>query len=301
MHDMASLPSLRATGHKVWSRLLRPDHEPLSRAAADAKLQALRSAVERVAAARSPRERAAQLAHVLSAVDALAEAHGLSQAELAALRAGSPMSIASVAGLKRQLKRRASVVVAQVWSVGVPLAARGQKALGLTPSSLASTLIKRELRRVPLVRKRVVPDLAKRARSPFVLRIGRPAPQGSASARVPRPQLIAASLLHLPRLQRQMLALRRSADAALHSAKLVRLPLPASPIGREHVAAAGVLLRSGRSGLQLTYEVASAGAQLFLRSYVFPRVLRYLSAGLSGGVAMREVATARVLPRAETR
>lgn len=292
---MASLPSLRATGQMVWSRLLAHDAEPRSRAVADAKLQALRLAVERVALARSQRERAAQLARVLSAVNALAEAHGLSQAELDALRAGSPVS---VSGLKRQLKQRASGVVAQVWSVSGPLAARGRKALGLTPSSIASTLIKRELRRVPFARKRLLPGVTpiatKRVRSPFVLRVGRPG-----SARAHAPQLIAASLLHLPRLQRQMLALRRSADAALHSAKLVRLPLPASPIGREHVAVAGELLRSGRSGLQLTYEVATAGAQLFLRSYVFPRVLRYLSAGLSGSVAMREVVTARVLPRVD--
>jgi hypothetical protein len=68
-----------------------------------------------------------------------------------------------------------------------------------------------------------------------------------------------------------------------------------SPRAREHVAAAGVLLYSGRSGLQLTYEVASAGAQLFLRSYVFPRMLRYLTAGLRTGVALREVSAARVL------
>jgi hypothetical protein len=102
-------------------------------------------------------------------------------------------------------------------------------------------------------------------------------------------------------LQRQVMALRRSADVALttlSTAKLGLVRLPASPIGREQFAAAGVLLWSGRSGLQLTYEVASAGAQLFLRSYVFPRVLRYLTAGLRTGVALREVATARILPPA---
>lgn len=277
---MASLPSLRATGQKVWSRIRRQDHEHLSAAVADAKLRALRLEVERVALARSQRERAAQLARVLTAVSEVAAAHGLSQAELDALRAGRT---GAVAGLKRELRHRATDVVAQVWSVGVPLAARGQKALGLTPSAIASRLIKRELERAPrafgsVARKRWV-------RSPFVLRVGRPGP-----SRAHEPQLIAASLLHLPRLQRQVLALRRS----LGSAKLVRLP--ASPIGREHVAAAGELLRSGRSGLQLTYEVASAGAQLFLRSYVFPRVLRYLTTGLSTGVAVREVVTARALP-----
>lgn len=284
MLDMASLPSLRATGQKVWSRIRRQDHERLSAAAADAKLRALRMEVERVALARSQRERAAQLARVLEAVSEVAAAHGLSQAELDAWRTGQT---GAVAGLKRQLRQRATGVVTQVWNVGVPLAARGQKALGLTPSAIASTLIKRELKRAPgafgsAARKRWV-------RSPFVLRVGRPG-RPNARSNAHEPQLIAASLLHLPRLQRQMMALRRSID----SARLVRLP--ASPISREHVAAAGELLRSGRSGLQLTYEVASAGAQLFLRSYVFPRVLRYLSTGLSTGVAMREVVTARVLP-----
>ncbi|HET8935165.1 MAG TPA: hypothetical protein VFN67_17070 [Polyangiales bacterium] len=275
---MASLPSLRATGQKVWSRIRRQDHE--RSAAADAKLRALRLEVERVGLARSRRERAAQLARVLTAANELAAAHGVSPAELDALRAGRT---GAVAGIKRQLRQRATGVVTQMWNVGVPLAARGQRALGLTPSAIASTLIKRELQRAPrafgmVTRQRWV-------RSPFVLRVGRPGP-----SRAREPQLIAASLLHLPRLQRQMLALGRS----LGSAKLVRLP--ASPIGREHVAAANDLLRSGRSGLQLKYEVASAGAQLFLRSYLLPRVLRYLSAGLSTGVALREVVTARVLP-----
>lgn len=290
MHSMASLPSLRATGQKVWSRIRRQDQERLSGAAADAKLRALRIEVERVALARSQRERAAQLARVLSAVSELAAAHGLSQAELDALRAGRAGPTGAVSGIKdikRELRQRATGVVTQVWNVGVPLAARGQKALGLTPSAIASTLLKRELKRAPRAFRSVARQ--RWVRSPFVLRVGRPGPSSAHE-----PQLIAASLLHLPRLQRQMAALRRSADAALHTAKLVRLP--ASPIAREHVVAASELLRSGRSGLQLTYEVASAGAQLLLRSYVFPRVLRYLTTGLSTGVAMREVVTARVLP-----
>jgi hypothetical protein len=274
--------------------------------------------VERVLAARSSRERAAQLAAVIRAVSALAEAHGLSQSELEALRAG--VSPHSVAGFKRELRQRARGAVAQVWSAGGSVALRGQKALGLSPRSLATALLKRQLKRVsPSTRAGWMPGLPRlllgaprdlllgaprdllrgaprdllrgvstRARSPFVLRVGRPGGHTRGT------QLIAASLLHLPRLQRQVMALRRSADVALHTVKLVRLP--ASPIGSEHVAAAGLLLRSSRSGLQLTYEVASAGAQLFLRSYVFPRVLRYLSAGLSTGVALREVANARVLP-----
>jgi hypothetical protein len=308
MHNMASLPSLRVTGHRVWSRIRRTDHtardrDLSSQTAADAKLQALRIEVERVASARSGRERAAQLARVLQAVSVLAEAHGLSQADLEDLRAGRS---GVIPGLKRHLKRRARGVVAQVWNVSGSLATRavrGQKALGLTPGSIATALLKRQLSRAPRLlfanrrpkraRTGWLPalrlpglPLSGRARAPYVVRVG-----GAGRAR--GPQLIAASLLHLPRLQRQIMALGRSA-VALRTATLVRLPT--SPINREHVAAAGLLLRSGRSGLQLTYEVATAGAQLFLRSYVFPRVLRYLSAGLSTGVALREVAPARVLP-----
>jgi hypothetical protein len=289
---MGSLPGLKATGQKVWSRFVRGEQAfaGFSSALPDPKWQALRLEVERVAATSSPHERAAQLARVLDAVSALAQAHGLSEVELNALRTGG-VNPRSVAGIKRQLKQRASGVVAQVWNGSGAAAAVRKQTDRMSPRSIATTLVKRQLART-FTSQRTLTKAKTVKRAPFVLRVGRP------RAGAARPQLIAASLLHLPRLQRQVMALRRSADVALSTAKLGLVRLPASPIGREHVAAAGMLLWSGRSGLQLTYEVASAGAQLFLRSYVFPRVLRYLTAGLRTGVTLREVATARVLPPA---
>jgi hypothetical protein len=241
---------------------------------------------------------------VLDAVATLAAAHGLSEAELNALRAGSakpgPWGLMGPRAVA-ELKLRASGVVAQVWSSGPATAVRRQTDR-MTPRSIATALVKRQLVRTarsfrarqPQLNKVNKVNKIKRARTAFVLRVGRP--PAAAAGRAHGPQLIAATLLHLPRLQRQVMALTRSADAAFSTAKLVRMPL--HPIGREHVAAASVLVRSGRSGLQLTYEVASAGAQLFLRRYVLPRVLRYLTAGLRTGVSLREVATARVLPPA---
>jgi hypothetical protein len=291
---MGSIPGLRATGQKVWSRFVRGEQPfaGFSSAAPGPEWHALRREVERVASLGqiSSQERAVQLARVLDAVSVLAEAHGLSDLELNALRASSPRARA-MAGFKRQLKQRASGVVQQVWTGSGAAAAVRKQTDKLSPRSLAGTLVKRQLQRT-FAPERHVNKTKKVKRAPFVLRVGRPA------ARTQRSQLIAASLLHLPRLQRQVMALRRGADVALSTARSGLVRLPASPIGREHVAAAGVLLWSGRSGLQLTYEVASAGAQLFLRSYVLPRVLRYLTTGLRTGVALREVATARVLPPA---
>jgi len=292
---MGSIPGLRATGQKVWSRLLRGEQvfQGFASAGPDPKWRALRQEVELAAALgkSTQRERAAQLARVLDAVSALAQAHGLNEQDLQALRAGSARQ-GPVAGIKRQIKQRASGVVAQVWTGSGAAAALRKQTDRMSPRSIATTLVKRQLERTFAPERRV----KKNKRAPFVLRVGRPPTAPAARAR--RPQLIAASLLHLPRLQRQMMALRRGADVALSTARMSLVRLPASPIGREHVAAAGVLLWSGRSGLQLTYEVASAGAQLFLRSYLYPRVLRYLTAGLRTGVALREVATARVLPPA---
>jgi hypothetical protein len=288
----------------VLSRILSGDRaEPdlnarvSAKAIPDAKLQALRLEVERVSGARSQAERAAQLARVLDAVSVLAKSHGLSEAELATLRAGKRVGPRLVAGLKRQLKQRARGAVAQMWSASAAVVVRDPR-VRLTPGSIATELLKRKLLRTTRPIGSTTPA---RARVPFVVRVGRPS-SASAGRLARGRQLIAASLLHLPRLQRQVMAiraLRRGAGVALSTAKLMRLP--SSPTGREHVTAASVLLWSGRSGLQLTYEVATAGAQLFLRSYVYPRVLRYLSAGLSSGVALREVATARVLrPRTDS-
>lgn len=255
---------------------------PLGSERQDPKLQALRIEVERVATARSAPERAAQLARVLDAVSALAQAHGVSELELNALRA-QPRSVARI---KRQLKLRAGVVAARVWAGSGAAAAVRKQTARISPRSIATTLVKRQLTQSFGSARGPVNPVTKSGRSAFVLRGGR--------AR--EPQLIAASLLHLPRLRRQVMALRRSADVALSSATRGLASLPASRSGGEHAAAAGVLLRSGRSGLQLTYEVASASAQLLLGSYLLPRMLRYLSAGLHTGVALREVATARVLP-----
>lgn len=296
---MGSIPGLRAKGQKVWSRFVRGEQafSSFANAAPDPEWQALRLEVERVAALgkSSQRERAAQLARVLDAVSALAEAHGLSELELSALRAGrASRGSRAMTGIKRQIKQRASGVVAQVWTGSGAAAAVRKQADKMSPRSIATTLVKRQLQRTFAPVERRVSTIKKGKRAPFVLRVGRP--QAAPAARAHRPQLIAASLLHLPRLQRQVMALRRGADVALSTARMGLVHLPPSPIGREHVAAASVLLWSGRSGLQLTYEVASAGAQLFLRSYVFPRVLRYLTAGLRTGVTLREVATARVLP-----
>jgi hypothetical protein len=302
---MGSLPSLRATGHKVWSRIRSGDRElrellgrETAASAHDAKMQALRQAVERVATVRSPAERATQLARVLDAVSAVAAAHGLNEADLDALRVGRPLRARVAAGIKRQVKRRAANAAAHVWTAGTSLALPEQR-VGLSAAGLAAELLKRTLlssaglpvmQPAPAVAPTsTVGGLAGRGRAAFVLRVGRV--RKSPDGRARRPQLIAASLLHLPRLQRQVVALRRGADVAISRVKLVRLP--ASPLAVQHVAAAGILLRSSRSGLQLTYEVATAGAQLFLRRYVMPRVLRYLSAGLSNGVA-----TVRVLPPA---
>ena len=289
---MGSFPSVRATGQKVWSRFVRGEQSfsGFASAAPEPEWQALRTEVERMAVVGkiSPQERAAQLARVLDAVSALAEAHGLSELELQALRAGRvSVRTRAIAGLKL----RARGVVAQVWTSSGAAAAVRKQTDRLSPRAIAGTLVKRQLQRT-FGPTRHMNKTKTVKRAPFVLRVGRPA------SRARRPQLIAASLLHLPRLQRQMMALRRGADVALSTARSGLVRLPASPIGREHVAAAGVLLWTGRSGLQLTYEVASAGAQLFLRSYVFPRVLRYLTAGLRTGVTLREVATARVLPPA---
>lgn len=249
--------------------------------------QALRIELERASGLgrRSQRQRAAQLARVLDAVSALAEAHGVSEQELSALRAGERVS--TVEGLTRQLKQRASGVVAQVWTGSGAAAAVRKQTDRISAQSLASALVKLQLQRTFSLE-------GNGRRAPFVLRVGRPA-----TVHTPGSPLIAASLLHLPpRLQRQALlgvALRRGADVALSTARAGFLRLPAPPIAREHVAAAEVLLSSGRSGLQLSYEVASAGAQSFLRSHVYPRVLRYLTAGLRTGIALREIAAARVL------
>lgn len=293
---MGSFPGVRATGQKVWSRFVRGEQSfsGLSSAAPDPEWQALRIEVERVASMGRipPQERAAQLARVLDAVSALAEAHGLSELELQALRTGRvSVRTRAIAGIKRQLEQRARGVVAQVWTGSGAAAAVRKQTDKLSPRAIAGTLVKRQLQRT-FAPERHASKTKKLKRAPFVLRVGRPA------ARARRPQLVAASLLHLPRLQRQVMALRRGADVALSTARSGLVRLPASPLGREHVAAAGVLLWTGRSGLQLTYEVASAGAQLFLRSYVFPRVLRYLTAGLRTGVTLRDVATARILPPA---
>jgi hypothetical protein len=278
---MGGLPSLRATGQKVWSRF-RDARAPFDHLR-DNKFQALRLEVERVTAARSAQERATQLARVLDAVSALAEAHGLSDAELSALRTGRART-SSVAALKRQIKLRASGVVAQVWSASpvspVNVAFRVGTLSAAVPTAFAAGVLKRKLLGAKTKKKP--------ARTRVVLRVGR---SGQGRARM---QLVAASMLHLPRLQRQLVALRRGADRAMQGVRLPALPSTAT----EHIATAGLILRSSRSGMRLTYEVASAGAQLFLRSYLFPRMLRYLSAGLTTGVALREVATARVLPPA---
>jgi hypothetical protein len=378
---MGSLPSLRATGQKMWTRI-RPNlssvtplafarvsalgsqrdlqrgvQRDLQTAESEARLQALRVEVERLSAVRSNVERATQLARVLDAVSAMAEAHGLSQAELTALRRVPLDRVAITSGplgLRQQLKQRATDVVAQVWAQG-PFTSISELAFGavaprlsdldLPHAVVAKPRVKQAVPAGPNRRVAFVPALGRwpmwsgahkpRARSPFVLRVGAGRTAGRAGM-----QLVAASLLHLPRLHRQLVAVRRGADIAMQgagfamqgasfamqgasfamqgagfaiqTAKLVRLqatnPVAKRPSKsftnsvrstsvprpeRAHAGAtaASLLLWSGRSSLQLTYEIASAGAQLLLRRYVLPRVLRYLTSS----VKRREIAPARPL------
>src|SRR5262245_30756842 len=110
---MGSLPSLRATGHRVWNLIgVAPVvGRGAQRGESEARLQALRDEVERLSAVRSNVERATQLARVLDAVTAMAETHGLSEPELHALRVGvagerEPLAVTpGPLGLRQQLKQ----------------------------------------------------------------------------------------------------------------------------------------------------------------------------------------------------
>lgn len=224
-------PSLSSVTQPMFAR----GRVPL-RGESEARLQALRSEVERLSTVRSNVERATQLARVLEAVSAMAEAHGLNYAELNALRSVPLERVVSPLGplgLRQQLKQRATDVVSQVWEQGAftsiselafgAAAARGAepaRAVVSEPRSSAAgtaTSSRRAAFSPALSRwttwSRAHKPRTAAARSPFVLRVG----PGRAAGRAGM-QLIAASLLHLPRLHRQIVAVRRGADIALQGA-----------------------------------------------------------------------------------
>lgn len=338
---MGSLPSLRLSGRKVWSRIrqggldglgaglrvidgLQLDFDLDGLARFDGIVrprkrgglaQALVAEAQRAAAAGSQAERKAQLARVLDAVAALAEAHGIREAELSALRVQRGSRSQTVQGLRQQLQERASGVVAQMrfhgrtpGAPGTPGTPRTVSLGARTAGSAGATRTRRAMHvaAVSAVAREAASAVAGRAgqdaragtrmsrggapaasRS-FSLRIG-PARVGVPGASVPM-RLVAASLLHLPRLHRQLMTVRHAADFARSTLQLARAP--ARPLAAQNVVAAAVLLASGRSGLQVTYRIASAGAQLWLRRYVLPRVMRYVA----GVTVSREVLLARPLP-----
>jgi hypothetical protein len=253
-------------------------------------MQTLVFEVQRVSEARTSAQRATQLARVLDAVSALAEAHGLNEGQLQALRRQQPKTTAQTQvpvsvpverplGLKQQLKVRAVSAVARAWagprsdaSVAGGVGAEGARAKSKI-SRLTSMVPSRALRKTRGAAQ-------SNGRQFFSVRhmlpanIGRSAVAIAGSHAGSGLRLVAASLLHMPRLH------RRAA-----SSRPVALAVSAAPLARQqtssHVAdgftAAALLLWSGRSGLQLTYQIASAGAQLWLRRHVLPRVLRYVA------------------------
>jgi hypothetical protein len=293
---MGSLPSFRMTGRQVWSRIRNSGFgdAPSQRRAQAGLMQTLVFEVQRVSEARTSAQRATQLARVLDAVSALAEAHGLNEGQLQALRRQQPKTTAQTPvpvpapvsvpverplGLKQQLKVRAVSAVARAWagprsdaSVAGGVGAEGARAKSKI-SRLTSMVPSRALRKTRAAAQ-------SNGRQFFSVRhmlpanIGRSAVAIAGSHAGSGLRLVAASLLHMPRLH------RRAA-----SSRPVALAVSAAPLARQqtssHVAdgftAAALLLWSGRSGLQLTYQIASAGAQLWLRRHVLPRVLRYVA------------------------
>ena len=110
-------PWLKSAGQQVWTRIRRGllTHEQ--------ELQeSLQREVEQLGEARTNVQRATQLARVLDAVFAIAEAHELTEAQVSALREARPASRAvPVVELARKLESRALQVIEQ----GIKLRADG--------------------------------------------------------------------------------------------------------------------------------------------------------------------------------
>lgn len=257
---MAGLPSLRATGRKVWSRIRS------GRDAESELLRALEGQVARMSLGQARAERAAQIARVLDLASALAAEADISEAEVQALRAARTARVPVVQGLTKQLTVRASDAVQQM--------RRHTEALGSVRARVSQVELQLPLHRA---------GWSVRPRPLFVVRVGRPAVADAGQRAQPR--LVAASLLPLPHLKRRIVTLRRSADLAISTVKLVQAS-PASDLSQQ-LAAATVLVWSGRTSLQMTYRIAAASAQLLLRSYVLPRVVS----------VVRDVAARRAAPR----
>jgi hypothetical protein len=250
----------------MWSRLRAGDLAGARsrRDAHAALLQTLLFEAQRVAEARTTQHRAAQLARVLDAVSALAAAHGIDEKQIQAQRRASTKAVAKAQpGVARLGLRAAGAVASKVWVATGRPGARAVSSASVLPAARAWMIGARILARAPLGARRALPG-----------RVGRVA-VAIAGSHANGLRLVAASLLHLPRLQRRVAA--------------VALPQPIVPRGNALVLRAGrsltpegfnaaaLLLWSGGAGLQLSYQVATAGAQLWLRRHVIPRVLRYIA------------------------
>ena len=127
-------PWLKSAGQQVWTRIRR------GLGAQEQELQeSLRREVELLGEVRTNVQRATQLARVLDAVYAIAEAHEFTAAQLAALREARPVSkVESVMELARKLETRAVQVIEQMWG--------GEVAQDKAPARAAHTELKGSVR-----------------------------------------------------------------------------------------------------------------------------------------------------------
>lgn len=279
-------PWLRSAGQQVWTRLRR------GLGTREAELQAaLQHEVEQLRDARSNVQRATQLARVLDAVFALAEAHELSEAQLSALREPRPAPrVAPVVELARKLERSAVQVIDQVLGVEPAPVAGGElrtqlrvRTDGLGLEALVSWLAAGPAhKRAPRSEQRTAPSLPPSAASGrSALRKHLPLPAAALAERVT--ELAAELRLPLPRsgpasrradLAADVRVERAGVDAA--RASLLWSPSELSLRLRvtHQTALEALQWLSAHNRAELTLWLLSRGTRLVLRKWVAPQLAR---------------------------
>lgn len=272
-------PWLKSAGQQVWTRIRR------GLATQEQELhESLVNEVEQLRGARNSAQRATQLARVLDAVFAYAEAHELSEAQLSALREARPQSRSlPVMELARKLESRAVQVLDQMLradpaeSVATAQTALSVRTEGYGLDALVSWLTPRvisDARPARSVHKASQPAAAGVARTPAAPRTGerashRAAPSASARAGeqgAARNEPMVTGRPHAPDARRQPLAAgagRVPAPAASPASPGEAAPQPnaatAIVVSETSTGPNGTLLRWLRSDMTADLSFARAG------------------------------------------